>query len=117
LQATESASTPTSTFNRWGATKTTNPVIRCIITSDGTESENFGFSENRSPDLCHTDRYNNKTTEETIGNYKYLQQKAADELIHFFNAKRSYESMHFSEFCVKVFSSTMGVGKIFFRGQ
>ena len=51
-----------------GATKTTNSVIRCIIKSDDTDSENFGFSENRSPDLCHTDRHNHKTTKETIGN-------------------------------------------------
>jgi len=43
------------------AKKKTNVVIRCILTSDVTEPENYGLSENQTPDLCHS-RHNTKTT-------------------------------------------------------
>jgi len=39
----------------------TGLAMRCIITSDDTEPENYGLSENQTADLCHC-RHNNKTT-------------------------------------------------------
>jgi len=53
--------TDESSFKKWEATKATNVVTRCIITSDDTEPENYGLGENQTPDLCHC-RYNKKTT-------------------------------------------------------
>jgi len=73
-----------------------------------------------------------KKTQKTIRNYKYLQQKAVYQLlhcsrtlvinfsnsrwIHSCNATLSNESLHFSAFCVLIFSSTMGVLRIFSMG-
>jgi len=45
FKATESA----STVKKWEATEATSVIIRCIVTSDNTEPENYGGSENQTP--------------------------------------------------------------------
>jgi len=55
--------------------KATNVVIQCILMSDDdTEPENYRFSENKKPGLCHC-RHNNKAIK-SILNYKYLKHQA-----------------------------------------
>jgi len=43
-----------------GSYRRNKVVIRCFLTSDGTEPENYGLSKDQTPDLCYC-KHNNKT--------------------------------------------------------
>jgi len=63
-----------STAKKWEATSAKNVVIRCILTSDDTESANYGLIVRIKDETSATADTITKP-QKTIGNYKYFQQK------------------------------------------